>query len=313
VLGAVRITYPRSTLDERVESNWMRLGILSASVLAASGVVGWALARNVGRPLRELQAASSRMARGDLGEQVTESEGPPEVRELAAAFNVMSARVGRMLEHERAFSGDVSHQLRTPLTALRLRLESLEVGVDAEHRDDVDAALREVERLTRLIEALLQLARIGEGRAEPTVVDAANVIEDRIAMWTPLADERAVELRPRATAPCPVLTSDGALEQILDNLLSNALEVSPEGSMITVAATTGPLHVEVSVTDEGPGMSDAEMERAFDRFVTTGGTGLGLAIVQRLASASGGQAVLRHGPGGGLQAAVVLPRPTPAR
>jgi signal transduction histidine kinase len=195
---------------------------------------------------------------------------------------------------------------------LRLRLESLEIDAGAEQREDVEAALREVERLSRLIEALLQLARIGEGRAEPTTVDAAQVIDDRLVMWMPLADERSVRLLRRAVSPCPVLVTDGALEQILDNLIANALEVSPEGSTITVSARPAPMQVEVAVSDEGPGMSDADMARAFDRFVTTSGTGLGLAIVQRLATASGGQAALHHAAGGGVEAVVVLPRPASA-
>jgi signal transduction histidine kinase len=307
VLGAVRVTYPRSTLDERVQQNWLRLGVLSVTVLTASAVVGWLIARNVGRPLRDLQAASARVARGDLDARVQESHGPVEVRDLAAAFNAMSARVERMFEHERAFSADVSHQLRTPLTALRLRLESLELDAGPDQREDVEAALREVERLSRLIEALLKLARIGEGRAEPVTVDAAQVVDDRLVMWTPLADEREVRLERRAVAPCPVLALDGALEQVLDNLIANALEVSEPGTTITVAARPLGPEVQVTVTDEGPGMSDADMARAFDRFVTTSGTGLGLAIVQRLATASGGRAELRRAPSGGIEAAVVLP------
>jgi signal transduction histidine kinase len=308
VLGAVRVTYPRSTLDERVERNWLRLGVLSATVLTASAVVGWLIARNVGRPLRDLQAASARVARGDLDARVAESQGPTEVRDLAAAFNAMSARVERMFEHERAFSADVSHQLRTPLTALRLRLESLELDATPDQHEDVEAALREVERLTRLLEVLLQLARIGEGRAEPVTVDAAQIINDRLVMWTPLADEREVRLLRRAEPPCPVSASDGALEQILDNLIANALEVSAPDTAITVRATPNGSEVEIAVIDEGPGMSDADMTRAFDRFVTTSGTGLGLAIVQRLAAASGGRAALRRAPSGGIEAVVVLPR-----
>jgi signal transduction histidine kinase len=97
------------------------------------------------------------------------------------------------------------------------------------------------------------------------------------------------------------------LDQILDNLLANAMDVSADGSTISVSVEPSGSEVTITVRDQGPGMSDADMARAFDRFFTTGGTGLGLAIVERLALASGGRAFLRHAPGGGLDAGVVLP------
>jgi signal transduction histidine kinase len=309
VLGAVRITYPRSALDDRIRNNWLRLGLLGLTVVVTAGAAGWLLARSVSRPLRELRTASARVARGDLRARVDDQHGPPEVRELAAAFNTMSGRVASMLEHERAFTGDVSHQLRTPLTALRLRLESLELSVDGDARVDVEAATGEVERLARLVDALLALARIGEGRADRAVVNPAQVVDERLRMWTPLADERSVALRDRADGRCRVLATEGALDQILDNLIANAIDVSPDGSTITVAVAGADGTVEVTVHDEGPGMSDEDMARAFDRFFTTGGTGLGLAIVQRLALASGGTAFLRRPPHGGLEAGVRLPSP----
>jgi signal transduction histidine kinase len=307
VLGAVRITYPRSALDERVRTNWLRLGFLGISVVVAAGVVGWLLARSVGRPLRELRTTSARVAHGDLRARVDEDRGPPEVRELAASFNAMNSRVASMLEHERSFTGDVSHQLRTPLTALRLRLESLEMAVHDDARVDVDAAIAEVERLTRLIDALLALARVGEGHTARVVVNPAQVVDARLRVWTPLADERSVALRDRADGACRVLTIEGALDQILDNLLANALEVSPPGSTITVTVWRARGEVLITVRDEGPGMTDDDIERAFDRFFTTGGTGLGLAIVQRLALACGGRAFLRRPAEGGLEAGVCLP------
>ena len=307
VLGAVRITYPRSALDARIRDNWIRLGLLGVSVVVAAGAVGWLLARSVSRPLHQLQLASAEVARGDVRARVDDERGPPEVRQLARSFNTMSARVASMLEHERAFTGDVSHQLRTPLTALRLRLESLELSVQDASRADVEAAIAEVERLTRLIDALLALARVADGQADRTIANPAQIVDERLRMWTPLADERSVALRDLADGSCRVFTTPGALDQILDNLLSNALEVSAAGSTITVSVSPSGGEVWVSVRDQGPGMSDADMARAFDRFFTTGGTGLGLAIVQRLALASGGTAFLRRPSEGGLEAGVRLP------
>jgi two-component system OmpR family sensor kinase len=116
-----------------------------------------------------------------------------------------------------------------------------------------------------------------------------------------------VALRDRADGSCRVLTIEGALDQILDNLLANALEVSPPGSTITVTVWRAGGEVLITVRDEGPGMTDHDIERAFDRFFTTGGTGLGLAIVQRLALACGGRAFLRRPAERGLEAGVCLP------
>jgi signal transduction histidine kinase len=307
VLGAVRVTYPRSALDHRVHQNWVRLGLLGLSVAIATTVIGWLLARSVSRPLRELQGASARVAGGNLRTRVGTDRGPPEVRELAASFNAMSARVEGMLARERAFSADVSHQLRTPLTALRLRLEALELVVPDEDQHDVDAAINEVERLASLIDALLAIARVSEGRIEPIPVDAARVANERIRMWTPLADEREVSLCYSGPNTARALVADGSLDQILDNLLANALDVSPDAGNVTIVVQPDTNLVSVSVRDEGPGMSQEDMEKAFDRFFTTGGTGLGLAIVDRLAQASGGQAFLRRVRDGGLEAGVRLP------
>lgn len=309
--GAVRVSYPRSTLDDRVEDNWLRLGLLAAVVITAVLLVGWVLARSVTRPVRELRLASARVAGGDLAVRV-ERSGPPEMQVLADSFNDMTERVRRMVEREKAFSADASHQLRTPLTALRLRLEALEYAVTTDGLADLDAAIRETDRLSHLVDALLALARSTDGAAPPADVDLAAAARGRIDTWAPLADERSVRLEYRGPASLPALAMRGAVEQILDNLLSNALEVAPDGSRVELVATATVDHAVISVVDEGPGMTDAELAHAFDRFWTTAGTGLGLAIVRRLAEASRGEAVARRAPSGGLEVEITLRRPPPA-
>ncbi|HEX7094425.1 MAG TPA: HAMP domain-containing sensor histidine kinase, partial [Acidimicrobiales bacterium] len=308
VLGAVRITYPRSALDERIEQNWLRLGVLAVVVLAVTSLVGWLLSRSVSRPLRELRDASAHVASGVLQTRVDDTRGPPEVRQLAAAFNTMSTRVEAMIAQEKALTGDISHQLRTPLTALRLRLEALELAVGEEAQRDLDAAINETDRLTRTLEALLTIARSTETRVEPTTIDAAAVTRARIEMWTPFADERRVRLRYAGPQHALALAaSDDTLDQILDNFLANALEASAADDTVTLLVDQTAHDVTVTVRDQGPGMSDDEIAVAFDRFFTTGGTGLGLAVVQRLARASGGDAFLQRAPERGLEAGVRLP------
>jgi len=307
VYGAIRISYPRSTLDDRVRDNWLRLGLLSVVVVGAVLAVGWVLARSVTRPVRSLQLASARVADGDLATRV-DRQGPPELQILADSFNEMTERVERMVQREKSFSADASHQLRTPLTALRLRLEALEYAVDETGRADLDAALRETERLSQIVDALLALARSVEGVAPLVDIDLAAIARDRVDTWSPLADERAVQILYEGPTRAPAVAMRGAVDQILDNLLSNALDVAPDSSQLRVVVSTTPNTASVSVIDEGPGMSDEELARAFDRFWTTGGTGLGLAIVRQLAHASRGSARARRGGAGGLEVGVTLRR-----
>ena len=132
VHGAVRITYPTSTVDERVERNWARLGLVALVTLAAATVVGIVLARSVTRPLRRLQETATRLGHGDLEARTPTDEGPPEVRSLSVAFNDTATRLEQLVTAQEAFVADASHQLRTPLTALRLQLENVreEIGPD---------------------------------------------------------------------------------------------------------------------------------------------------------------------------------------
>lgn len=308
--GAVRISYPSSELDARIRRQWIRLGVLSLLVLTGVAAAGLALARSVTGPVRALDTAAARLASGDLAARAPLGMGPPELRDLSVRFNEMADRIQQLVASQRAFVADASHQLRTPLTALRLRLETLldEPGASA----DVEASLDEVERLSRLVDGLLALARSEANRPPAVEVDAAAVGRDRVEMWTPLAEERSVTVRYRGPVTAMVHAVDQALEQQLDNLLANAIEVAPTGTTVTVVVAPGPARTEVHVLDEGPGLPDELRVRAFDRFwrppgAPEGGSGLGLAIVRELARASGGDAELRTVHPHGLDAVVILP------
>ena len=210
------------------------------------------------------------------------------MRQLAAAFDDMAARLGRLLGAQHAFVADASHQLRTPLTALRLRLENLEPVVPSDDAGNLRAAISEMARLTRLVDGLLVLAR-----AEATtpvvreVVDAAAVAADRGAAWAPLAAENGVALTLESGPPAPVWALPGALEQVLDNLLANALRHAPAGSQAHLATRRVGGWIELHVIDQGPGMTSDQRERAFGRFwrapgADQEGSGLGLDAVVRL-------------------------------
>jgi signal transduction histidine kinase len=311
VYGAVRITYPTAAVDARVRRVWLALAGVAVVVLGVVALVGFALARSTTRPMRRLEQATTAVARGDLGARAPSDQGPPEVRGLAAAFNDMAARLGRLLGAQQAFVADASHQLRTPLTALRLGLENLEEKMPPAAAGDLGAAAAETGRLARLVDGLLVLARAEAAPSRREVVDLAAVVADRQAAWAPLAAEQDVELTVQPGPTAPVWAVPGAVEQVLDNLLENALRVAPVGSSIELAIRQAEGWVELHVTDHGPGMPADQRQRAFDRFwrapsAGPDGTGLGLAIVRQLLEASGGIAELRPNLGGGLNAVARL-------
>lgn len=316
VHGAVRLTYPTDQIDRAIRANWVRLGLLAIVVLGTTAAVGTLLARSFTRPLHSLEDVAESLAGGDLGVRANLGSGPPEIRHLAAAFDRMAARIEELLAQQRRFTANVSHDLRTPLTALRLRLENLEDSVDLTDRADVEAALAETARLSRLVDRLLAFARADAESAERVVVDIASSARERTLVWTPLAEERGVRLRCEAPPALAAQTLPDAPAQILDNLVANAIEVAPEATEVTVRVTRAGEWVELHVLDAGPGMSQEQRNMAFERFwrgpTETGagadgdGSGLGLAIVRQLAEAGGGEAGLDEAPGGGLDAWVRL-------
>jgi signal transduction histidine kinase len=290
VSGAVRITYPMTSVDTRILHYWLLLAAIASVVLAAAAVVGVRLARFVTRPLRGLEDTAAAVGAGRLDARAPELEGPPEVRSLSRVFNETVVKLEQLLRAQAEFVADASHELRTPLTALRLRLESLERRLDDEGRRDLDAAVHEVERLGETVETLLALAR----------VDA----------WRALSEENGVALVAEAGPGLSVRVGPQRLEQVLDNLLSNALEVAPHGSTVTVSAHATGAWAELHVRDEGPGLTAEQRARAFDRFWRAGsghgGSGLGLAIVKRLVEADEGRVELTEAAGGGIDAVVRL-------
>ncbi len=203
VRGASRITYPTATADERVRHTWLALAAISAFALAvAAGLAVW-LARWASRPLVRLEGAATGVAAGNLAARAP-VEGPPEVRAVATSFNAMVERVEGMLDDQSAFVADASHQLRTPLTALRLRLENLAAAAGPETESGIAAATAEVDRLAELVDGLLALARADAGATPAEVVDARGIVVERADAWEALAAERGVVMRVSASTPAPV-------------------------------------------------------------------------------------------------------------
>jgi signal transduction histidine kinase len=322
VLGAVRLAYPASEINSRVAARLRTLLVAAAVSLAAALVVAVAVASTIARPLRRLRSATDELAAGELASRAATDRGPPEVRALASSFDSMADRIEQMVADQRAFAGDASHQLRTPLTALRLRIDQAMALVDddpAAARQRLDAAAGELDRLARLIDGLLTLAR-ADAEADVVTVDIAAAARERADEWRPLADENGVSLVVDAPPSASALAVAGAPEQIIDNYVDNALDVAPDRSTLRITVQHGRHDVELHVIDEGPGLSDEQRARAFDRFWRAGngrgGTGLGLAITQRLATASGAQVALRRARSGGIDAVAsfrAAPRPATTR
>jgi signal transduction histidine kinase len=312
-VGAVRVSSSLAIVADRTRANWLLLAGLGGVVALVVLLVSVLLARSFTRPLAELDAGAARLGRGDLASRVPVPDDPPELRGLAESFNATAAQLEELVRSQQAFIADASHQLRTPLAALSLRLENLEAEGRRFRIDDVQGARTEVRRLAQLVDGLLVLARAEHASGASTVVELPVVIAGRVDAWSALAAERGVLLEVDIDEGA-VRSVPGRLEQVLDNLLSNALDVAPTGSAVTINAATSDHHVVVSVRDEGPGMTPEQRARAFDRFWRAtpsrrerGGFGLGLAIVRRLVVADGGDVVLEDGPSGGLSVEVRLP------
>lgn len=314
VIGAVRISYSTEQIDDKVHRYWALLFGAGLVTLAVAGVIGILLSRWVTQPITDLRRTAIRIGDGDLSARADEGAGPAEVRDLAAAMNLTAVQLEQLMTTQQQFVADASHQLRTPLTALRLRLEMLELDADDDMADDLEGARREVQRLSRLVDGLLALARAERPESiRPDVVDLGPILDERAAAWEPVASERGATIVVTPSDARARCTPD-RLGQSLDNLIANALEVAPVGSTIrihTSAAVDG--FVSVHVVDAGPGMSEAQRARAFDRFwraegatAELGGSGLGLAIVAKLSEADGGRAELHDASEGGLDAVIVL-------
>ncbi|MGI9657265.1 MAG: HAMP domain-containing sensor histidine kinase [Gaiellaceae bacterium] len=312
-VGVVRVTQSVDAVRGEVRRDLFALAGIGVLALVLGLGLAWILAGSLARPLRALARTADRVAGGDLAARAVE-EGSAEQREVARAFNDMTGRLARSLETQREFVANASHQLRTPLTGLRLRLES--AALHADHPDlaeDIAAAERETDRLAQLVEDLLTLADTDAQRPEPEPVALDNEAHHARDRWLHRATEADQELVLIGEGPVCAMASREDIGAILDNLIENALVYSPPGSKVSVVWGRREETAYAAVLDEGPGLSADELEIVFDRFArgTAGkrrpGSGLGLAIVRALAERWGGSAQITNRDAGGASAEVTLP------
>ncbi|MFY1620539.1 sensor histidine kinase [Micromonospora sp. WMMD736] len=319
VLGAVVIVTPAGAIRRAVTIWWLLLTlagllVVLACVLTAFGLAGWVL-----RPVTELDAVTHEIAEGDRGARVQHRLGPPELRRLATSFNHMADVVSDVMDRQRAFVAHASHQLRNPLTALRLRVEELGPSLtDADGRSEHRLALEETDRLALVLDALLTLARAEREENERVTVDAAAVAASRVAAWAPLARHRSVALRlATSDAPAYARTVPTAVDQALDALIDNAVKFSGAGGAVTVTVARRDDGVLLEVRDTGPGMTESQLRQATERFwrapdaQNVDGAGLGLTIAAVLVDASDGRLTMRAGTPRGLVAGLWFPTAEP--
>jgi signal transduction histidine kinase len=314
-IGTLVLERPTGPLNQNIMNLWFYLVGLSGAAMAAAVFIAYLFARWVSRPLAQLDGTARKIADGDLAVRAKTEDGPPELRRTAATFNMMAGRLEALVHGHRAMLADASHQLRTPLTALRLRLDLLAVDSPPAAAAELAGAQEEIARLSRLVDGLLATARAEAVTEQLEHIDVLEAVHERVVAWQPVADGNGVKLcaEPSSLSPAPMVAlGAGHLEQILDNLLDNAIEAVGEGGgTVRVSVARPETGIMLTVADDGPGMTPHERSRAFLRYTTgsQNGTGLGLAIVHRLVTANGGTIRLADTPGGGLTVEVGLPSP----
>ncbi|GGQ51693.1 sensor histidine kinase [Couchioplanes azureus] len=299
----IRTVVPAAELTRGVTRSWLALAALGAALVVLGLVVADRLARTLVAPIADLSAVSHRLARAELSARAAPA-GPPEVREVAAALNHLAGRIQDLLREEREHVADLSHRLRTPLTALRLEAESLR---DPQEAARVAAA---ADGVARAVTAVIQQARRRGG--ERRACDAAAVVADRVAFWTVLAEDTDRPVRRELpSGPLPVAIPADELAAALDALLGNVFAHTPDGTALEVTLAPRPGGGAVlTVADDGPGFPPDALRRGASG---SGSTGLGLDIARRAAEAGGGTLRAGAAPGGGARVTVEVAGPALTR
>ncbi len=310
--GAARVTQSVSAVHRAVRTSILDLAALAALVLLLGMLAGAIVAQRIVRPIRRLDRAARRVATGELEANVA-IEGSAEQRSLARAFNEMTLRIRRLLRAQEDFVADASHQLRTPLTGLRLRLEGLADrfrGEDAA-AEELEAALRETDRISQTVNELLILSRAGEREMPAESVELGIAAHRAVERIESAASERAISFEvDEGSGPALARCAPRDLDHAIDALLENAVRYSPHGSVVEISIRPG----SIAILDRGPGLEPGEEEMVFERFNrgsvgrrVPGGTGLGLAIARELIRKWGGEVTLSAREGGGARASIRLP------
>jgi signal transduction histidine kinase len=300
-VAVVEVFVPDAELNQGVGAAWLVLSGVAIVLVVGSTLVADRLAARLVRAAKHLAEVARTLGSGDTTVRVT-AQGPYELREAGLAFNIMAGRMDHMLAVERELAADLSHRLRTPLTALRLNAAALGHGPEAEQTRSA------VQRLEQEVDQVIRAAR-GQGRTGPMRCDAAEVLAERLGFWSALAEDQGRVWRfvgGRTNAPVPVAATD--LANVMDVLLGNVFRHTDERVTFSVALTVDRGSVFVIVEDAGRGIADPEA--ALRRGHGAGGrgsTGLGLDIVRRVAASAGGGVHIGRSTLGGTRVHVWFP------
>ncbi|OZM83314.1 HAMP domain-containing sensor histidine kinase [Pseudonocardia sp. MH-G8] len=321
--GAVVLRAEPIAAASDIATSWavILLGALVAAVACAALAV--LVARWVLRPVRELAAGVGAVTAGHPGAHVSPHAGPSELRALAVAFNRMTDAVATSADQQRRLVADTSHQLRNPLAALRLRVDTLDPHIADGGRRAYRSTVVEVERLEALLDGLLDLATaesratdLAAGARPPARTELTAVVGERIDAWRPAAQHAGVELdTPAPTGPADVACTASELEQVLDVLLDNAVKYAGRGATVHLGHHRRDGRVFLEVRDDGPGLPADDVAHATRRFWRAPGgdargSGLGLPIAERLVVARGGTLRVASPTGAGLVVTIELPVPS---
>lgn len=315
IVAAVAISAVVSSIGFRTGIPvWARPVISAAFAL----MLVYPFARGITSPLRQMAKASRAMAEGDYSAPVT-STSRDEVGDLARAFDAMRAQLAEVDRQRRDLVANVSHELRTPLTGLRARFENIADGIEVADPENVQWTLDEIERLSALVDQLLDLSRIESGAAplQITTFEVRPVLDELAA--NPHLEGTTVEVH--APDGLELRSDEVRLRQLVGNLVQNAARYSPAGEAIEIGATAVPGGVQLTVADHGPGIPLAERGRVFERFYRSdharasdeGGSGLGLAIVRSIVDAHHGTIAIEGNEPTGCRFILTLPhQPEPS-
>ena len=303
-----------SDLADRVAQALLWAGLAAGGAgIVAVGLI----ARRTLSPVRALSTAAERLGRGDLAQRVDPS-AEDEIGRLGHTFNRMAADLEQAERQRRSLMADVAHELRTPLSNVRGYVEAMRDGVAERDDATLDVVHQQIAHLTRLVEdlRLLALAEAGELALHPQPEHVDAVLRSVADAFAPRAATKGVALRYEAAEDLPPVSMDrGRVEQVLHNLVENAVTHTPEGGAVTLTASAGSDFVRISVADTGPGMERDALDAVFERFYrldpsrarATGGAGLGLTIAKQLIEAQGGRIWAESEPGHGSTFIFELP------
>jgi signal transduction histidine kinase len=299
--SVVRVFVPDSTLNQGVARAWIVLVVLGLLLILVAVAVADRLGQRMTTPIVDLASTTRALAQGDLSARVVPS-GPPEIADVGQTLNLLAERIGGLVTTERQTLSDLSHRLRTPITALRL---------DAENLRNPEESVRiaaDVDELTRAVDQLIRSARAPMGD-RPTASDVVKIVTERLEYWSALADEQGrnvvASLDP---GPLWIGVASDELEAAIDVLIDNVFSHTEEPASFSVTVTADDESVVIHIDDSGPGLSKEQLEERMMVGSGVGSTGLGVLIAGRTSRTAGGRMLMGPSQLGGLRVTMVMPR-----